>query len=141
MPWAELDIAHQASANTFTVPGCPLYNRNHKFASYCTNPMKTIKRRKRKLMIKLQSTTPTLIPPNASAQDSGSTESYPPYSLINRKFAPYSTTTTKNQKKKENKIGDKVTIDTTPDPDAPVSDTPTIPPKMLAPLTPILHIH
>ena len=42
--------------------------------------------------------------PNASARDSGSTDSNSPYSLINRKFPPYSTDTMKNQKKKENKI-------------------------------------
>ena len=99
------------------------------------------KKKEKKIDDKVTIDNPDADTPNASAQDSGSTESYPPYSLINRKFAPYSTTTTKNQKKKENKIGDKVTIDTTSDPNAPSADTPTIPPKMLAPLTPILHIH
>ena len=44
---------------------------------------------------------------NASAQDAGSTDSNSPYSLRNRKFAPYSTNTMKNQKKKENKIDNK----------------------------------
>ena len=58
------------------------------------------------------------------SQDSGSTDSNSPYSLRNRKFAPYSANTTKNQKKKGNNIDDKVTIDTIPAPDATESDTP-----------------
>ena len=51
----------------------------------------------------------TDIPENAS-QDSGSTDSNSPYSLINCKFAPYSATTMKNQKNKENKIDSKDTF-------------------------------
>ena len=80
-------------------------------------------------MIKLYS-TPSPVPnapnddtSNTSSQDAGSTNSYLPYSFRNRKFPPYSTTTMKNQKKKENRIDDKVTIDTTPASDAPGTET------------------
>ena len=62
--------------------------------------------------------------PNASAQYSGSTDSYLPYSLRNHKFVPYSTNTMKNQKKKENKIDDKKTINPSPATNAPGDDTP-----------------
>ena len=60
-------------------------------------------------------TTPSPDEPNyntadAATQDAGSTESNSSFSLINHKLAPYSITTTKNQKKKEKKIDDKVTI-------------------------------
>ena len=64
--------------------------------------------------------------PNSLSQDSGSTDSNSPYSLINRKFAPYSTNTIKNQRKEENKIDDKVTIGTTPFPKATGTDTPNV---------------
>ena len=40
--------------------------------------------------------TPDADTPNAAAQYSGSTDSSSPYSLRNRKFAPYSTNTMKN---------------------------------------------
>ena len=56
-------------------------------------------------MIKLQLTAhypdvPGAYTPNASAQYAGSTDSNSPYSSRNCKLAPYSATTTKNQKKK-----------------------------------------
>ena len=54
--------------------------------------------------------------PDTSAQDSGSGDSSSPYSLRNFKYAPYSTNTMKNQKKKEKKIYDKVIFDTFPCP-------------------------
>ena len=47
--------------------------------------------------------------PNSSAQDYGPLTPNSLYPLRNRKFAPYSTNTMKNQKKRENKIDDKVT--------------------------------
>ena len=83
-------------------------------------------------MIKLQPTPPTppdldtsgADTPNSPAQYDGSTNSYLPYSLRNRKFSPYSTNTMKNQKKKENKIDEKVTVDTVPAADATSADTP-----------------
>ena len=50
--------------------------------------------------------------PNDSAQDAGFADFNSPYSLRNHKFAPYSTNTMKNQENKENKIDDKVTINT-----------------------------
>ena len=62
--------------------------------------------------------------PDTSAQDSVSTDSNYPYSLINRKFPPHSTNTMNNQKKKAKKIYDKVNINTTPDPNTPSADTP-----------------
>ena len=49
---------------------------------------------------------------NATTQDYGSNDSNSPYSLRNRIFAPYSTTTIKNQKKNKNKIDDKDKFDT-----------------------------
>ena len=61
---------------------------------------------------------------NASAQDNGSTNSFLPYSSRNCKFTSYSTNTTKNQKKREMKIDDKVTINTNPAHYAPVADNP-----------------
>ena len=67
---------------------------------------------------------PDIDSPNSSTQYAVSVDSYLPYSLRNWKFPPYSISTMKNQKKKENRINDKVTIDTTPDPDVPFSDTP-----------------
>ena len=63
---------------------------------------------------------------NDYAKDSVSTNSYIPYSLINCKFAPYSTNTMKNQKKKENKIDDKVSNDTIPAPDTHGTYTPNV---------------
>ena len=62
--------------------------------------------------------------PDADAQDAWSTDPNSPYSLRNRKFPPYSINTTINQKKKEKKIDDKVTIGTTPALNAPNADTP-----------------
>ena len=62
--------------------------------------------------------------PNASAQYAGSADSNSPYSLGNCKFAAYSITTMKNQKKKENQTYDKGTFDTPHAPDAPGADTP-----------------
>ena len=62
--------------------------------------------------------------PDAATKDDGSTESNSPYSSRNHKLTPYSTNTTENQKKKEKKIDDKVTISTPPDPNAPRADTP-----------------
>ena len=52
--------------------------------------------------------------PDFAAQYAGSTESNYPYSLENCKFSPYSTKYHENQKKRENKIDDKVKMDTPP---------------------------
>ena len=49
--------------------------------------------------------------PDAAVQDDGSIDSNSPYSARNHKFPPYSTNTIENQKRKGNKIDDKVTID------------------------------
>ena len=77
--------------------------------------------------------------PNNPYQDSGSTDSYLLYSLKKFKFAPYSTTTMKNQKNKERKF--MIKLESTPPllPTHPVLIPPTIPPKMLPPMTPIPH--
>ena len=77
---------------------------------------------------------------NASSQYYGSTDSNAPYSLRNHKIPPYSTTTMKNQKKKENKVDDKDTFETLLPPTHPVLIPPMISPNTLAPLTPIPHI-
>ena len=85
-------------------------------------PWKTRKRRKLKFIIKLQS-TPNPVPkapgsdtPNSYSQDDGSTDFNSPYSLRNRKFAPYCTTAMKNQRKRENKIDNKDIFEPPPDP-------------------------
>ena len=62
--------------------------------------------------------------PNYSAQYAVSADSYLPYSLRNCKFAPCSPNTMKNQKNKENKIDDKVAIDTNPAHNSHIADTP-----------------
>ena len=61
--------------------------------------------------------------PNASAEYSGSTDSYLPYWLRNCKFSPYFTNTKENQKKKEKKSDDNVTIHTSPINDTTGTDT------------------
>ena len=83
--------------------------------------------------------TDTLHP---ATQYSGSTDSYSPYSLRNHKFAPHSTNTMKNQKKRENKIDDKVTNWHHPFPWCNRRWYPTmLMTKILTPMTPISHIH
>ena len=103
---------------------------NHKLDPYSTNTQKNQKKKENKIG---DNNTIDITPapdatgddtPNASALDSGSTDSNNPYSLRNCKFAPYSTTTMKNQKNKENKIDDKDTFGPPPAPDAPWDDTP-----------------
>ena len=110
----------------------PYSPRNRKIPPYSTNTMKNHKKKEHKDDDKLKIYTPPS--PNApntdttndSTQDYGSTNSYLPYSLRNRKIPPCSTNTTNNQKNKEKKIDNKVTIDTNPAPNAPGDDTPNI---------------
>ena len=91
--------------------------------------MKNQKKKEKKIDDKVKiETTPAPDVPGAdisktSAQDTRFTESNSPHSLINCKFTPYSTTM-KNQKKKESKIGDKDTFYTLPAPNVPDTDTP-----------------
>ena len=104
--------------------------RNRKISPYCTNTMKKQKKKEHKIDDKVtiythpDTDTPDSDTNNNHSQDDGSTDSYLPYSSKNCKFSLYSTDTMKNQKKRENKIDDKVTIDTTTSPDAPGTDTP-----------------
>ena len=82
------------------------------------------------MIIKLQLTpppspnTPEAYTPNASAQYSGSTNSYLQHSLGNQKFAPYSATTMEKQKKKENKLMIKTHLTPPPAPNIPGAYTP-----------------
>ena len=122
------DAAAQDTGSTDSIFSYLL--RNRKFAPYSTNIMKIQKKEENKINDKVtinnppDPKAPVADTPNASAQDAGSTDSYLPYSLRNHKFASYSTNTMKNQKKKETKIDDKVTIDTPPVPDVTGADIP-----------------
>ena len=113
-----LDAAAQYAGSTDS--NSPYPSRNCKFPPYSTTTMKNQKKKENKIYDKVTINTtpfpdvPGSDTPNASAQDYGSADSNSPYSLRNHKVALYSTTTMKNQKKKENKIYDKETFGTPP---------------------------
>ena len=120
---------------------------NLKSVPYSTNTMKNQKKKENKIYDKvtidppLPPTHPMLIPPNASAQYYVSNDSYLPYLLINRKFAPYSTNARKTRKIRKIKL--MIKLKSTPRLPLmyPELIPPILPPKMLSPLTPIPHIH
>ena len=123
-----LDAAAQYAGSTDS--NSPYPSRNCKFPPYSTTTMKNQKNRENKIEDKETFDTPSYPDApdadttNASTQNTGFTDSFLPYSSRNCKFTSYSTNTTKNQKKREMKIDDKVTINTNPAHYAPVADNP-----------------
>ena len=109
--------------------------------------MENQKKKKNKIDYKVTIVTPPA--PEASdadtpknyAQDDVSTKSCIPYSLKNFKLVPYSTNTMENQKIKKGKA--MINLQSTPTlaPKHLCLIPPMLPPNMLAPLTPIPHIH
>ena len=135
-PYAPEDDTSNASSQDYSSieSSLPYSLRNFKFAHYCTNTTNTMKNRKKKENKTDENFTIGTPPPNApyapesdtsndSAQNSVSTDSYLTYSLRNIKFPSYFLNTTKNRKKKKNKIDNKVTINTNPAPNSPGTDT------------------
>ena len=84
---------------------------------------------------------PDAYTPKASVQDTGSTAHNSPYSFRNRKFDPYSTNTTKTQKKKMGELMIKLQSAPPLPQNYLTRIPPMLSPKIMDLLTDISHIH